>query len=557
MCSLCGILGCDDHWTNAIARPGIYSRNHDVRSRRAEESRRMKAVNAILSLSAAEAGYLAGAVLCRRLAHRKIQRLRGPVASVARGRGPGRSRFRPLGREFHVLHGGPVMTTPVLLLTGFLGSGKTTLLQRLLADPSMQGAAVLINEFGEVGLDHHLLDRIDDNVVLLKSGCICCTVRGEVADALENLNGLRSRGEIAFDRVVIETTGLADPYPVLQTLTAHPVLRSHFANGGVLTTVDAVNAMRQVEHRAEAVRQIAAADRIVLTKTDLADQGDEAALRDRLGRINPAAQIVSSAEGIEAIIGAFGPTTFVVPARGHDCNDHCDHGHHHHHHHHDEALGVTSFSLVIDQAVDWTHVRNMADAAAAQAWRQDFQGKGHPCAGGRGSPHRRAWRPASGPCAHPSAKLARGTASIAPRLHHGRAVPRGACAGPSRPSRVSRRSGRLHDRPTAAHPDDRNPALASFEGSRRGRSGVSNWNSSRRISTAPNGRRRWIPPAMTSMTSVSTIWISSGTGAPSSRSRRGGSATGPIWMNFPGYPDRRGGREWAMCLPRNCSCNMT
>lgn len=248
------------------------------------------------------------------------------------------------------------MTTPVLLLTGFLGSGKTTLLQRLLADPSMQGAAVLINEFGEVGLDHHLLDRIDDNVVLLKSGCICCTVRGEVAEALENLNGLRSRGEIAFDRVVIETTGLADPYPVLQTLTAHPVLRSHFVNGGVLTTVDAVNAMRQVEHRAEAVRQIAAADRIVLTKTDLADPDDEAALRDRLGRINPAAQIVGGSEGIEAIIGAFGSTTFVAPPHAHDCDDDCDHGHHHHnhHHHHDEALGVTSFSLVIDRPVDWT-----------------------------------------------------------------------------------------------------------------------------------------------------------------------------------------------------------
>ena len=254
--------------------------------------------------------------------------------------------------------------TPVILLTGFLGSGKTTLLQRLLTDPAMARAAVLINEFGEVGLDHHLLDRIDDNVMLMKSGCICCTVRGEVADALQNLNSLRSRGEIAFDRVVIETTGLADPYPVLQTLRAHPVLRSHFDSGGVLTTVDAVNAVQQLEHRAEAVRQIAAADRIVLTKTDLTTPEQIAPLRAALARVNPAARVVTSAEGVEQIIGGLEDhaTLVLEETCGPDC-DHEDHdhdhdhgqGHHHHHaHHHDETLGVVTFSLVIDRPVDWT-----------------------------------------------------------------------------------------------------------------------------------------------------------------------------------------------------------
>lgn len=254
---------------------------------------------------------------------------------------------------------------PVVLLTGFLGSGKTTLLQRLLKDPSMAGAAVLINEFGEVGLDHQLLDRIDDNVVLLKSGCICCTVRGEVADALSNLDSLRSRGEIAFDRVVIETTGLADPYPVLQTLTAHPVLRSHFTNGGVLTTVDAVNAQLQVDHRAEAVRQIAAADRIVLTKTDLAEAGEDQALRARLARINPAATILTTQEPVETILSGFAPADFAAALAAddaHHCGPDCDHEAHHHHHahphgphgHHDEDLGVTSFSLVIEDEIDWT-----------------------------------------------------------------------------------------------------------------------------------------------------------------------------------------------------------
>ncbi|MCT4578909.1 GTP-binding protein [Donghicola sp.] len=246
--------------------------------------------------------------------------------------------------------------TPVVLLTGFLGSGKTTLLQRLLTDPSMAGAAVLINEFGEVGLDHHLLDRIDDNVVLLKSGCICCTVRGEVADALSNLNTMRASGEIAFDRVVIETTGLADPYPVLQTLTAHPVLRSHFVNGGVLTTVDAVNASLQVEHRAEAVRQIAAADRIVLTKTDLATPEQISNIRARLLRINSAARSVTSDLDVPTILGGFGPATFAdTLSSDHVCTPTCGHDHHHHgHHHHDADLDVTSFSLVIDGAIDWT-----------------------------------------------------------------------------------------------------------------------------------------------------------------------------------------------------------
>ncbi|SEO38401.1 GTPase, G3E family [Salinihabitans flavidus] len=236
----------------------------------------------------------------------------------------------------------------VTLLTGFLGSGKTTLLQRLLTDPGMARAAVLINEFGEVGLDHHLLDRIDDNVVLMKSGCICCTVRGEVADALMNLQSLRTRGEIDFDRVVIETTGLADPYPVLQTLRAHPVLRSHFENGGVLTTVDAVNAARQVEHRAEAVRQIAAADRIILTKTDLAQEAEIPALRATLSRINPSARVVTGSDATDAIVGRLDPSLPPLP------DETEPDGHHRHHHNLNEDLGVVTFSMTIEERVDWT-----------------------------------------------------------------------------------------------------------------------------------------------------------------------------------------------------------
>lgn len=238
--------------------------------------------------------------------------------------------------------------TPVIILTGFLGSGKTTLLQRLLTDPLLHNAAVLINEFGEIGLDHHLLDRIDDNVVLMKSGCICCTVRGEVVDALSNLHSLRTSGEISFDRVVIETTGLADPYPVLQTLTAHPVLRSHFENGGVITTVDAVNGVHQTSHRLEAVQQISAADRIVLTKTDLVEPETEGHLRSRLANLHPAAQIVTSQDTVSTILDGLAPAALKLSSQK-PMN-----GHTHGHHHHDDQLGITSFSIEIVAGVDWT-----------------------------------------------------------------------------------------------------------------------------------------------------------------------------------------------------------
>jgi G3E family GTPase len=158
--------------------------------------------------------------------------------------------------------------TPVNLLTGFLGSGKTTLLQRLLASAELSGTAVLINEFGEVGLDHHLIERIDETVVLLRSGCLCCTIRGELAQAIRDLHSRRERGLVPpFGRLVVESTGLADPFPILSTLKTDPVLRHHFRAGAVITTVDAVNGLSQIENYTESVRQVAVADRLVLTKS--------------------------------------------------------------------------------------------------------------------------------------------------------------------------------------------------------------------------------------------------------------------------------------------------
>ncbi|EKF57900.1 cobalamin synthesis protein [Agrobacterium albertimagni AOL15] len=191
--------------------------------------------------------------------------------------------------------------TPVHLLTGFLGSGKTTLLKRLLADPALADTAVLINEFGEVGLDHHLVERIDDTMVLLQSGCVCCTVRGELADALKDLHSKRDLGLVPpFTRVVIESTGLADPFPVLSTLKSDPVLRHHFRAGSVVTTVDAVNGLRQLETYVESNRQVAIADRIVVTKTDLSATGTSALL-SRLAELNPDASThIASDEGPDA-----------------------------------------------------------------------------------------------------------------------------------------------------------------------------------------------------------------------------------------------------------------
>jgi len=187
--------------------------------------------------------------------------------------------------------------TPVALLTGFLGSGKTTLLRRLLADPSLRDTAVIINEFGEIGIDHHLVEKLDDQMVLLSSGCLCCTVRGELAATLRDLHSRRARGLAPpFRRVAIESTGLADPFPVLSTLSADPVLRHHFTAAGVATTVDAVNGLAQLGAHVESVRQAAAADVIVLTKTDLAAPAAASRLVRKLRAINPIAPLLRGAE---------------------------------------------------------------------------------------------------------------------------------------------------------------------------------------------------------------------------------------------------------------------
>ena len=179
---------------------------------------------------------------------------------------------------------------PVTLLTGFLGAGKTTLLNHLLRQPELADAAVMINEFGEVAVDHHLVDKVDDNLIVLASGCLCCSVRGELARSLRDLFMRRLRREIpAFSRVLIETTGLADPAPVLYTLLEDFFIAERFRIDGVVTAVDVTHADGQLGRHFEAVRQVAMADRLLLTKCDLATPDEIARVARRLARANPGA----------------------------------------------------------------------------------------------------------------------------------------------------------------------------------------------------------------------------------------------------------------------------
>jgi G3E family GTPase len=186
---------------------------------------------------------------------------------------------------------------PVTVLTGFLGSGKTTLLNHLLKQPELGDTAVIVNEFGAVGLDHLLVDAIEGEMVVLQSGCVCCTLRSDLEGALRQLLARRDAGDIpAFRRIVVETTGLADPAPMMQMLLNNPLVSHFCALAGVVTTVDALNAARQLDEHAEARKQVALADRLLVTKTDL-DADALARLEPRLRSLNGIASIAPVVAG--------------------------------------------------------------------------------------------------------------------------------------------------------------------------------------------------------------------------------------------------------------------
>jgi G3E family GTPase len=267
---------------------------------------------------------------------------------------------------------------PVSVITGFLGSGKTTLLKHLLPQPAMADTAVVINEFGEVGLDHLLVENSSDDTVVLSSGCLCCTIRGDLVETLRSLFLRRRKGDIPqFKRVVIETTGLADPAPVLHTLMQDPLVSECYRLDGVITTVDAVNGMDQLDKQMESVKQAAVADRLLLTKSDLAAATKVEALQERLRKLNPAAPIrpikdgqIDAAELLNA--GLYNPDTKSLDVRRwlkaeaysehhHDHDHGHDHGGHRDHDHHDQNphdvnrhdSRISSFALDWDRPLEW------------------------------------------------------------------------------------------------------------------------------------------------------------------------------------------------------------
>jgi len=254
---------------------------------------------------------------------------------------------------------GPLPPIPLTLLTGFLGAGKTTLLNRLLRDPALKDTAVIINEFGDIPLDHLLVEKIEDNMVVLSSGCLCCTLRGDLVTALEKLLRDLDNHRVSFNRVVLETTGLADPAPLLQTLMSHPYLVLRFRLDGVVTLIDAINGEETLDQHPEAVKQAAVADRLIISKTDLAaDKKAPATLIARLRALNPAAPLLDIAGG-EAVpanlfnCGLYNPDSKSPDVRRwlaeeayaaaeeshrdhhHGHRHHNDHHHGHNDHHHD------------------------------------------------------------------------------------------------------------------------------------------------------------------------------------------------------------------------------
>jgi G3E family GTPase len=263
---------------------------------------------------------------------------------------------------------------PVSLITGFLGSGKTTLLNKLLRHDGMADSAVIINEFGEVGLDHLLVEAIDGEVAVLASGCVCCTLRSDLEETLRGLLIKRDRGEVPpFSRVLVETTGLADPAPIVQLLLNNPLVCHYVRLDAVVTTVDTVNGLRQIGEHAEAVKQAALADRLLLTKTDLAGADSIAQLNRLLVTLNPGATRHCVPNGEIAPDALFGAALFDPARKTADVRRwinesayrvHGERGHDRHSHEapaHDDAKhahagGISAYCLISDEPLSWDAV---------------------------------------------------------------------------------------------------------------------------------------------------------------------------------------------------------
>lgn len=309
---------------------------------------------------------------------------------------------------------------PLTVLTGYLGSGKTTLLKRLLADPAMAGTAVIINEFGEVGIDDALVEKTEEDAILLPSGCVCCQVRGDLKVTLAKLHRQALHGEIPpIRRVVLETTGLADPAPIVHTLMTDEDTFRIYQLDGVVTTVDAEHGLKQLDSQFEPAKQIAIADRIVVTKTDRAAEADVVALEARVRALNKSGEILRAVLGDAPPARLFGlgahepalagsdPRQWLaiepheaghVLHHGHDhahdhghvCGPDCDHDHHHDHAHahHDPAHlhGISSFALTFDKDLDGNGLSLGLQTMAASYGDKLLRVKGIVTVQGQGKP---------------------------------------------------------------------------------------------------------------------------------------------------------------------------
>lgn len=244
---------------------------------------------------------------------------------------------------------------PVTVVTGFLGSGKTTLLNQVLDHPSMKHTAVIVNEYGKVGLDHHLLRQADEQIMLLKGGCLCCSIRQDLVAALKELLDLDERGAIPkLERVIIETSGLADPVPILSTILSDPVLQHRYYVDLVLVTVDAVNGHLHLDRQPEAVKQVSVSDKVIVTKSDLTASTEIEKLAVRIREINPSVRM------LEAVSGNVNPNELFREESGDPLNhslsntrfisqpeqEHLTGTRH--------AAQTKSLSLSFDQPLDWT-----------------------------------------------------------------------------------------------------------------------------------------------------------------------------------------------------------
>ncbi|MCL8383251.1 CobW family GTP-binding protein [Xanthobacter aminoxidans] len=278
------------------------------------------------------------------------------------------------------------MRTPVTLLTGFLGSGKTTLLNGWLRDPALSDAAVIVNEFGEIGIDHALIAASSDNTIELSTGCLCCTVKGDLVETLRDLTEKRARGEVkAFARVIIETTGMADPGPVIQALITFPVART-YRLGRVVTAVDAVQGMGTLDRHAEARKQVGVADEVVLTKADLAG-ADLAPLEARIAGLSPGARLHLSSlthlaqptllDGIDPADPNTRPSEVRawLRAEAFEAADPVQHR---------EDIG--SFCLAFEEPLHWEHVSAWLDALAIAHGDDLLRVKGILAIAGRSKP---------------------------------------------------------------------------------------------------------------------------------------------------------------------------